>query len=213
VFRSKLVASLIGCFLLAACTTGTEPSPTSRNTPAQAFVEIPDVTHMKLRQAEAALDGSDLELGKVKRRGDGSRGIVLEQSLTAGTQVAPSTKVDLTVSKVFPVPFLNIPRVGTFAWTCRREETIIRFTVDEGAASTRTSHVSRNGKRRSPTIHPGQSVETALNTAKAHRWTLIQSTKPLTRRAQVSITAQRPCASYLPPRTSLELRSRSHSVS
>ena len=209
-YRPTLLGTAICLLLLGGCTAPTAEQPAPKE-PDVALVEVPELTNQKYRRVKQVIRRADLEIGKLEREGTGTAGVVLDQDPSPGTEVPSGTPINLVVSKVFPAPLLNVPDIGTFAWTCRRRSTTITFTVDSGAASTRVGYPERSGNRRTRLIHPARSVTAVLT--KSQRWTLAQATEPRTLRAIVSIEPPPTCLAYVPPATTLDLRGDSHSTS
>lgn len=195
------------CLIVLGACTGPAAEQSAPKEQGEALVEVPGLTEQKYFRVAKLIDAASLQMGKLERVRTGTAGTVLDQDPPPGTKVPPGTPIRLVVSKVFPVPLLTVPELGTFAWTCRRHATTITFTVDR--ASTRVSYPGRAGNQRSRLIHPGRSVTAALTDP--HRWTLVQATEPRTVRATVSIQPQSTCFAFVPPATSLKLSGDSHS--
>lgn len=234
--RRTVSPFVIMLLMLAACTNDA-PKPATRGPETTAdvsqapLVEVPDVTNQRYRLVERAIVDAGLEIGAIERVGDGTKNIVLEQHPPAGTEVPTGTPISIIVSKVFPVPLLSIPGVGSFGWTCRANKIAIRFTVEEHGASTYVIRSSADGslpaippdaglrwfssppgRRMARLIHPGQTLRSLGSAANLQRWILVQGTEPRTVRSDISIMPQRSCQTYVPPEVSLEMQARSHSV-
>lgn len=203
-----IAAAVVSILLFTSC-TGSNPEEVSTADGQSALSEVPELTNLKLPRAKELIDEAQLEVGRVKRIGDGSRGIVLAQGVPSGTEVRQNTSIDLTISKPFPVPLLSIPRLAEFAWTCRGQKTIITFRVPTGGATTRVSYPARSGQRLSRRHGPSDPVTVPL--IGSQRWRLVQRTAPRTLRADVSLKARTRCLSFAPPRSDLSLQGRSHS--
>ena len=76
----------------------------------QRQLQVPPIVGLTQALAQDAIEKAGLEVGDVsERESESARGAVLEMSPTAGTPVAPSTRVDLVVSS--GPPAVNAPDV------------------------------------------------------------------------------------------------------
>lgn len=80
--------------------TQTTPETPVALTVVPGGIEVPDLVGKNSRQARSAIESAGLEVGRVRRRYDETRGpyVVLSQDPEAGTLAPPDSEVELTIN-------------------------------------------------------------------------------------------------------------------
>jgi serine/threonine-protein kinase len=120
------VAFLGAAVLIGVMLSGGDGSPRTQ------LVSVPSVDGFSRQQAEKAITDATLQVGEVKETFSDTvdRGNVISTDPASGTDVAPQSKITLTISKGVEVKEVDVPDVqGQGMDTARNQLTDLKFKV------------------------------------------------------------------------------------